>query len=508
MDKIRETLAFKDLTPEEKERRGILGRLYGPIADVVNPTRNGRAYSDELWTNVFQKNPIVKELLAKGGIPGELDHPADRDDVCSEKIAIIMPEAPKKDDKGHLIGYFDILDTPCGKIAYQLAKYGFQLGVSSRGNGDVLSDDSVDPETYEFKCFDLVLIPSVEAARMTMVEGLDTKDMRFKKALKESLNASDAHDKQVMQEALKDLNIKLDEDLKGQIEETRDDKFAEGEISKQVDDESKEAKIDGSAELIRSLQEALRDKAKLESTIQSLQEKLAVSNTKVTELEESIELQKKNNVRLAGTIARQNAVAKNVSSLEAKLEAQIKLVESKDAEIIALKTTKAKEAVKLTESLNTKKDEFKVLTEKLESEKKEHAEEVNKLNEALEKERQSSSKRVAQLNEQIKQAQKAADGYKKLATNTVNNYIQAKATMLDVTPEEIKNRLPESYTLRDVDRVCDSLQEYSLNMNKLPFRVDREVKVSIKPATNEALQRKTSNDEAVDDFTLKLAGLL
>ena len=47
-DMIRETLAFKDLSPEEKEKRGILGRLYGPIADVINPTRNGRAYSDEL----------------------------------------------------------------------------------------------------------------------------------------------------------------------------------------------------------------------------------------------------------------------------------------------------------------------------------------------------------------------------------------------------------------------------------------------------------------------------
>lgn len=508
MDKIRETLAFKDLTPEEKERRGILGRLYGPIADIVNPTRNGRAYSEELWQNVFEKNPIVKELLAKGGIPGELDHPADRDEVCSEKIAIMMPEAPKKDADGHLIGYFDILDTPCGKIAYQLAKYGFKLGVSSRGNGDVLSDDSVDPETYEFTCFDLVLVPSVEAARLSMCEGLDTKQNKLKKALTESLESADAGDRELMRQTIKDLNIKLDEDLKGQIEETRDDKFAEGENSKQVDVESNEAKIDGSAELIRSLQEALKDKAELERTIKSLQEKLAVSNTKVTELEESIESEKRNNIRLAGTIARQNAVAKNVSSLEEKLEAANKLVESKDAEIKELKSGKAKEAMTLTESLKKNSEDVKTLQEKLNAEKAKSAAEIKKLNEALELAKQNSSKKVAELNAQVAKANKLAEGYKKLATNTVNNYIQAKATMLDVTSEEIKNRLPESYTLKDVDRVCEDLQQYSLNMNKLPFRVDREVKVSVKPSTNESLARKTEDSSALDDFTLKLAGLL
>ena len=48
-DVIRETLAFEDLTAEEKEKRHILGRLYGPVADVINPTRNGRKYSEELW---------------------------------------------------------------------------------------------------------------------------------------------------------------------------------------------------------------------------------------------------------------------------------------------------------------------------------------------------------------------------------------------------------------------------------------------------------------------------
>ena len=94
-----EKLTFQELTEEEKQRRGILGRLYGPCADVIHATRNGRNYSEELWEKVFN-DPLVLEMIEKGGIPGELDHPVDRQEICSEKIAIMMPELPKKNDQG------------------------------------------------------------------------------------------------------------------------------------------------------------------------------------------------------------------------------------------------------------------------------------------------------------------------------------------------------------------------------------------------------------------------
>ena len=45
---IRESLSFIDLTEEEKQKRGILARLYGPCASISDATRNGRLYSDEL----------------------------------------------------------------------------------------------------------------------------------------------------------------------------------------------------------------------------------------------------------------------------------------------------------------------------------------------------------------------------------------------------------------------------------------------------------------------------
>ena len=133
--KTNEELSLDDSVKVNDKGNPILGRLQGPCADFLQPTRNGRKYDESLWEKVFN-DPIVKEYFDCGGIPGELDHPADRTETCSEKIAIIMPEPPKKNKDGQLIASFDILDTPNGRITYTLAKYGYKLGISSRGSGD------------------------------------------------------------------------------------------------------------------------------------------------------------------------------------------------------------------------------------------------------------------------------------------------------------------------------------------------------------------------------------
>lgn len=94
MAKRQEDFEYKKSTDKNS---AILGTLEGPCADIVNGTRNGRKYSDELWQKAFN-DPIVKEQLANGGIFGEAGHPADREEIDIEKIAIAMPEAPTKKD--------------------------------------------------------------------------------------------------------------------------------------------------------------------------------------------------------------------------------------------------------------------------------------------------------------------------------------------------------------------------------------------------------------------------
>jgi len=209
---------YKKLTEAEQQSRGILGRLVGPVADFINPTRNGRAYSEELWENVFA-SPIMKEKIANRCAFGELGHPADRTEVDIEKVAICLAEQPKKGPDGKLYGVFDILNTPNGKILKALCDYGCKIGISSRGQGDVDEfNNMVDPNTYECEAFDAVLVPGVEAARLKYVteDYKPSKKLSLKSVLAESLKTANDADRKVMMETLKtlDLNEAIQKEIK------------------------------------------------------------------------------------------------------------------------------------------------------------------------------------------------------------------------------------------------------------------------------------------------------
>ena len=146
--KTNEGIQYKKLSQEEMKARGILGRLIGPCADFNNATRNGRKYSEQLWENVFN-DPIMQEKIKNGVCFGELGHPEDRTEIDMEKIAVCLREQPVKNEKGQLCAVFDILDTPNGRILKTLCDYGSTVGISSRGQGDLISDadgnEIVDP---------------------------------------------------------------------------------------------------------------------------------------------------------------------------------------------------------------------------------------------------------------------------------------------------------------------------------------------------------------------------
>ena len=509
-DKIRETLAFKDLTPEEKKERGILGRLYGPCADIINCTRNGRKYSDELWEKVF-KSPLVVELFKNGGIPGEAQHPADRQEIDTEKIAIMMPEAPKKDDDGRLIAYWDIIDTPCGRILYQLAKYGFKLGISSRGTGEIIGDE-VDPDSYEFTCFDAVLIPAVECARLQMTEGLNTSMEQCKKALATDLNNADSHDKQIMQNLLENLNIDVSE--KKELNECNNVNCSDKNVKEtsKTDTNSKEAINDGTDEIIKSLQEALLDKTALEDKIKDLQVQLAVSNTKVNESTSKINDLESIAKRLSLKEKEAKILASKVIELEETLKQKNNTIHNQKAQIQHLNelfvTSTNNENKTLNESLINSNNEVKVLNEKLVAQKKSYEDTIKQLNEQLKDEKLNSINKTKSLNESITKLTNSRNGYKDLAQETIDSYIELKSTMIGVTPIEIKNKLPESYSVKDIDRVCEETQNYFLNINRLPFSIGSTAKIKVNEGKRDNITSMLINDDdVVDDSLIQLAKL-
>lgn len=501
---INEQLNYQKLSQEEMDARGILGRLHGPCADIINATRNGRKYSEQLWETVFD-SPIMKEKFERGGVFGECGHPIDREEVDIEKIAICMPEPPKKDNEGKLVAVFDILNTPCGKILKTLCDYGYKIGISSRGTGDTFIDndgnESVDPDTYDCECFDAVLIPAVKAATLELTESLSKKS--FKRAICEALETSSEIDRKKMEDTLNDLNI--------------DYKPEKVDNSNDSDDDT--ANNDG-VKVVEELQEALKNNQALEKQITELQEKLSVCYAEDTKLKESIERYKNSIENLSKSNQKIGPLRVKLNTFKRELVESKKVIVSKDETIKSLQeklnsndshknslneSIKAKNSKihalenqvnELNESLNGSKKEFKMLQNKMKSA-------TTTLEEKLqENEKQYTSK--------LSKSNKLIEKYRNVASSSLNRYIDLQALRIGATSNEIKNRLNENFSFDDIDKVCEELQRYKLNISKLPFDVRKEssVKMKVKESIEPIKPANRFDDDDIDEQLKSLAGLI
>lgn len=228
--RILEALKMQPLSEEEMTARHILGRLYGPIATCVESTRNGRLYNKPLWEKALN-DEIFLEKVATKALFLELGHPVDREETDMKQACACIPEVPKivGDD---LYAYVDIIDTPNGRLLKTLVDYGFVPGISSRGSGDVMDNNQVDPETFFLETWDIVQLPAVKKARLeslNMCESLDSDKLKLRKALVESYKAATEDDKNTMKKALENLNINIEEDI--EKEATADDVVVEAMLT-------------------------------------------------------------------------------------------------------------------------------------------------------------------------------------------------------------------------------------------------------------------------------------
>lgn len=548
-------LKFKNLSAEDKEKKGILGRLYGPVASFKSPTRNGRKYTQDLWEKLFE-SPLIKERFENGGIFGQLCHP-DYEEVDMEKIACVMPEPPTKNDKGDLIAYVDIINTPCGKIAYQLAKYGIRFGISSRGTGDLvpgIDGDEVDPDTYNLTAFDLVEIPAVKEARLTFTESLDKT--RYNKSLRqtltEQLEAASEPDRKIMEDALKDLDINLEEKQELELCEEEntfvdlvdaDDKAQEesseeftidsiessniflDDISTKLDllynfvDENQESLVsdeelidklnsvinkftsildiispkeeiidvepqeevvdDMSDEVTAELQEALLKIKELEKDNLLLQEKLSVSNAKEVQIGEEIIKYKNAMISLSESAKRANDLNDKVEQLTESLNKKDKLLVSNRSKLDEMLEVRAQSNIKL--------------------------EEANSKIISLEDE-------LASLNEKLENANKNLNSYKettvklsKALKESKDLYLQTKAESYGLTVEDVKSKLTESYSIKDVNSVCEQLSDQARNLRALPFSYNGKVTITEAKTSGDYIANDLVNtDDEISDTLLNL----
>jgi hypothetical protein len=74
--------------------------------------------------------------------------------------------------------------------------------------------------------------------------------------------------------------------------------------------------------------------------------------------------------------------------------------------------------------------------------------------------------------------------------------------MYGLSFNDIRNRLPDSYTADDVDKICESMRSYSLNSSRLNIKANPKIKFT--ESKNDHLRVINPEDE-VDDDLLNLA---
>ena len=483
----------------------ILGRLRGPCADIVDATRNNRKYSDELWEKVFN-NPIVQEYFDNGGIPGELGHPADRQEIDMEKICWMMPHPPVKTSDGKLFGEWDILNTPNGRILKTLCDYGYTMGVSSRGSGETYMEmdgsESVDPDQYEFSCFDAVLLPSVKAARLEYVTESVNGNPSLKQALNEELNKANEDERKLMKETLNNLSIQLEEENNSSVVNHTE------VVNEDVAVENNEAS------LVEQLQTSLRTNKEREQDIIELQEKLSVSYAKEAEMNEKIAYYKKAMLRLSQDSKKLPALQEKLNTADTKVKSLDEQLKKSSEEISKLDTYRRKTSANirsLKESITTKDSEIAQLKEQLQKSTETSRNDITKLTEQLESVRKDLTMKKTEYAKKLSASNKLVEKYQKIATGAVDRYIDSQALRLGVSRNEIVNRLSEKYTFEEIDTICEDLQDSRLNLSRLPFQSMRlnesKLKARITPQSQPNLPGLENVDDEVDASLLALAGL-
>jgi len=145
----------------------ILGEYVGECADANITNKNGLDITRPVWEGVFASEEY-NEGIKNGHYIGFLGHPEDPNCMDFEHGCIVMTEG-HIDPDGKVQGRFNLVNTPVGQIVKTFIDAGVKFGISVRGAGDIV-DNSVDPDTFVFRGFDLVAFPAYPNSIPTFTE--------------------------------------------------------------------------------------------------------------------------------------------------------------------------------------------------------------------------------------------------------------------------------------------------------------------------------------------------
>jgi hypothetical protein len=164
------------IVENQEQKKPIVLKALMQRADAVN--QNGRIYPRNILQREVEK---YKKAIAENRATGEADHP-DSSVINLKNVSHIVRDIWWDNDE--VWGTVEILNTPAGKIVQELMSAGVAIGISSRGVGDVIKNETgndVVEESFSLIAFDLVSEPSTHHAWLQ--EGKDLTLDEYRKTV-------------------------------------------------------------------------------------------------------------------------------------------------------------------------------------------------------------------------------------------------------------------------------------------------------------------------------------
>lgn len=484
------------LNESKAPKKGCLGRLEGVCADFKNPTRNGRLYTLDLWKKVFD-DALFKESLENKTLFGELDHPEDRFEPLMSKACVVMTDYTIDEDKGLIYGGFDILDTPDGRILKSILDYGSVVGVSSRGQGDIIESvdgEQVDCDSYEFACFDVVSTPAVEKARQRRVaESLKRINREtFTESVKRQIDEA---------ETVADLNV-----IRAVVRSSDVDASEIDSLVESIEDKCKSLQVGDTISTVEEVVETeklspvlesaktIRDKKALYKCVKDLKEKVSAYKHRESRYVESLqdcndEIQRLQNevAKLRKTIStsrrQTESLKRNLSTARNESTKTANSINSMNSDIRRLERENAKlrnslneQRQKLAESINNSSEKVKELQRLLNSSERE----ITNLNEQIEQNSNSYNDSISSMDSEI-------TSYAKLLDEAVDRLSDKEKSIKSLQEEKAKLQESLNNTQTQKEKLQQRLANFQESYVKQLCRVqgisESTVRSSITPNT-------------------------
>ena len=139
--------------------------ITGPYMMAEKSNQNGRIY--QLGEMVNEVGRYTKDMIQTRRAIGEMNHPQSTE-VNPVNACHLVTEL--KQNGNYFIGKSLILDTPMGQLLKSLVKDSIQMGISTRGLGNLTeSSGGKKVSNFHLICLDVVHQPSVQNAMLESI---------------------------------------------------------------------------------------------------------------------------------------------------------------------------------------------------------------------------------------------------------------------------------------------------------------------------------------------------